>query len=77
MKYYKSDFLTENLHLRTAPKTAQEVYNKLACLCELEQQRDPNANRLYVAPLSKRRERLVNMFWAFTHAEQNKGAATI
>lgn len=77
MKYNKSNFATECVHLRRCPLTAQEAYNKLVCLCELEQRFDTNANRLYVAPLSNRRERLIKMFWAFTHAEQNKGAATI
>ena len=77
MKYYNSNFTTECVHLSRCPLNAQEAHNKLVCLCELEQKFDPNANRLYVAPLSKRRERLVNMFWAFAHAEQNKGAATI
>lgn len=74
MNYVKSDFLSENLRLRRTPTTAQEAYNKLVCLCQLEQRRDPNANRLYVKPLSKRRERIVRMYWAFRYAEKTREA---
>lgn len=66
MNYVKSDFLSESLCLRNTPTTAQEAYNKLVCLCQLEQRRDPNANRFYVKPLSKRRTRIVKIFWAFS-----------
>lgn len=71
MKYQNSDFLTENVHLRSTPQNAKQAYNKIVCLCEQETRRDPRANRLYVAPLSKRRNRLVKMYWAFRKAEQN------
>ena len=77
MKYYNSDFATECVHLRRCPLTAAEAHNKLICLCELEQRFDPNANILYVLPLSKRRKRLVNMFWAFRNTEQKIKAVTI
>lgn len=70
MKYQNSDFLTENVHLRSTPQNAKQAYNKIVCLCEQETRRDPRANRLYVAPLSKRRNRLVKMYWAFRNREQ-------
>lgn len=69
MKYHNSDFLRENLRLRQTPTNSTEAYNKLVCLCELETRRDPRANRFYVLPLSKRRERLSRMFWAFRKME--------
>ena len=72
MKYKNSDFLSENLRLRRMPQSAEQAYNKIVCLCENEQRRHPNANRLYGAPLSKRRERLVKMYWAFQRTEQNR-----
>lgn len=75
MKYQNSDFLTENVHLRSTPQNAKQAYNKIVCLCEQETRRDPRANRLYVAPLSKRRNRLVKMYWAFRKAEQNNKEA--
>lgn len=66
MKYHgKSNFVTECVHLRRTPQNATEAYNKIVCLMQLEQQRDPSANRFYVKPLSKRRERLVRMFDAY------------
>lgn len=75
MKYQNSDFLTENVHLRSTPQNAKQAYNKIVCLCEQETRRDPRANRLYVAPLSKRRNRLVKMYWAFRKAEQRNEEA--
>ena len=77
MKYYNSDFMTEWKHLHRCPINAQEAHNKLVCLCKLEQIYNPNVNKFYVAPLSKRRERLVKMFWGFRKTEQNGEAATI
>lgn len=70
MKYQNSDFLTENVHLRSTPQNAKQAYNKIVCLCEQETRRDPRANKMYVATLSKRRERLVKMYWAFRNREQ-------
>lgn len=75
MKYQNSDFLTENIHLRSTPQNAKQAYNKIVCLREQETRRDPRANRLYVAPLSKRRNRLVKMYWAFRKAEQRNKEA--
>lgn len=75
MKYQNSDFLTENVHLWSTPQNAKQAYNKIVCLCEQETRRDPRANRLYVAPLSKRRNRLVKMYWAFRKAEQRNEEA--
>lgn len=72
MKYQNSHFLPENVHLRRTPQNAEQTYNKLVCLCEQEEMRDPCANRLYVHPLSKRRNRLVKMFWAFRKIEQQQ-----
>lgn len=70
MKYSgNADFLSENLHLRRTPQNATEVYNKLVCLTEHEQRRVPNANRFYVKPLSKRRQRLTRMYWAYRRME--------
>ena len=69
MRYRNSDFLGENLRLHRTPANSQEAYNKLVCLCELETRRDPRANRFYVRPLSKRRERIVKMYWAFKKRE--------
>lgn len=70
MKYHgNTDFVSENLHLRRTPQNATEAYNKLVCLMQLEQQRDLNANRFYVKPLSKRRERLTRMYWAYRRME--------
>lgn len=70
MKYYNSDFQGENLRLRRTPTNSKEAYNKLVCLCELEKRRDPSASMFYVRPLSKRRKRLVRMYWAFRHSEE-------
>ena len=70
MKYLNSNFLTENVHLRHTPENAEQAYNKIVCLCEQEERRDPRANKMYVATLSKRRERLVKMYWAFRNREQ-------
>lgn len=70
MRYHNSDFWSENLMLRRAPKNATEAYNKLVCLMEHEQRRDPAANRFYVRPLSKRRERLIKTFCAFRRMER-------
>lgn len=75
MKYQNSDFLTENVHLRSTPQNAKQAFNKIVCLCEQETRRNPRANRLYVAPLSNRRNRLVKMYWAFRKAEQNSTEA--
>ena len=75
MKYFNgSDFLYENLILRRCPQTARQAYNKLVCLQELELRRDPVARQEQIDPLSrrmiprppsKRRKRLVRMYWAF------------
>ena len=70
MKYHNSDFLHEAVFLRRTPTNRIEAYNKLLCLCELEKRFDPNANSFYVRPLSKRRERLVRMYWAFRKQEE-------
>lgn len=70
MKYQNSDFLTENVHLRSTPQNAKQAYNKIVCLCEQEERRDPRANRMYVKTFSKRMERLVKMYWAFRNREQ-------
>ncbi len=68
MRYRKSDFITENLHLRQVPKTKQETYNKLACLQELTQTR----NTINLHKSSKRYTRLLRMYWAFTKTERMK-----
>ncbi len=65
MKYYSSDFVTEYLRLFQTPKSKRETYNKLTCLMRLEEQRNPNANRIYVQKPSKRRNRLLKMYYAF------------
>lgn len=65
MKYQNSSFWTEVLHLRQTPTNSTEAYNKLVCLRELETRRDPAAYGFTVRPMSKRRERLVRMYWAF------------
>lgn len=70
MKYLNSNFLTENVHLRSTPQNAKQAYNKIVCLCEQEERRDPRANRMYVKTFSKRMERLVKMYWAFRNREQ-------
>lgn len=75
MKYQNSDFLTENVHLRSTPQNAKQAYNKIVCLCEQEDRRDPRANRMYVKTFSKRMERLVKMYWAFRKAEQRNEEA--
>lgn len=69
MKYYNSDFLAENLRLRSTPNNSMEAYNKLACLMECEERRNPDANRFYVYKMSKRRRRIDKMFWAFRRME--------
>ena len=75
MKYFNgSDFLYENLILRRCPKTARQAYNKLVCLRELEQRLDPLGKwerddplqrRMISRPFSKRRIRMIRMYWAF------------
>lgn len=68
MKYKgNTDFFHENLILRRTPKNAIEAYNKLVCLMEHEKKRDQKANSFYVRPFSKRRERIVKMFLAYSH----------
>lgn len=74
MNYVKSDFPSECLRLRRIPTTAQEAHNKLVCLHQLEQRRGPNADRLLSKPYSKRRERIVRMYWAFRYAEKTREA---
>lgn len=68
MKYYGTNFLRENLHLRNTPRNATEAYNKLVCFIQLEQQFDDNANKFYVKPLSKRRKRILRIFDAYKMA---------
>ena len=70
MKYHNSDFLRENLRLRRTPANSTEAYNKLLCLRELETRRGPAVCGPSARPLSKRRERLVRMYWAFRHSEE-------
>lgn len=69
MKYINSNAAREQLYIKQAPRNMQEAYNKLICLMQLERRFDPNANAFTVKKPSKRRERLVKMFWAFKRAE--------
>ena len=69
MKFKNSDFLYENLILRRTPTNSTEAYNKLVCLRELEARRYPVAYDLTGRPLSKRRERIIRMYWAFRKQE--------
>lgn len=64
MKYFESDFLHEILILRRTPQTKEETYNKLLCLRGLETQRN-GVDFFRVNKLSKRRNRLLKMYWAF------------
>lgn len=73
MKYRNgSDFAHENAFLRRTPVTAAETYNKLVCLRELETRRNPERSGFRVGPMSKRRERLTRMFWAFQRLESRR-----
>ena len=66
MKYYKSDFLAECVRLPRTPLDSQECYNKLVCLAEQEKRRNPNYNSFWgFQPYSKRRNRIVKMYWAY------------
>lgn len=67
----KYDFLSENLRLRRMPLNAQEAYNKLKCLDELQATRDTR-NTFCPQNYSKRRERLARMLWAFRNMEVTK-----
>lgn len=71
MKYIKSDFLHENLHLRQLPTNSVETKNKLTCLLENAQKRNPNYARDSVINKkpSKRNKRLVKIYWAFIRKE--------
>lgn len=75
MKYQNSCFSVEAVHIKRTPQTANETYNKLCCLIELEQMFGPRAKRMIHPPLSKRRNRLVKMYWAFRKTEQNSNKA--
>lgn len=81
MKYRNSDFLWENLILRRCPETSEQAYNKLLCLDELAARRDPLEKLarydplqrpMLLRPLSKRRKRIVRMYWAFYNAEKRR-----
>lgn len=67
----KYNFADEYLFLHYTPLTAQETYNKLKCLDELQARLDTRGTfcpRNY----SKRRKRLVRMYWAFRKMEVAK-----
>lgn len=70
MKYIKISDQSELLHIKQTPKSMVESYNKLVCLARLDEQFNPGENRFYVKKLSKRRERLVKMFWVFKHEQE-------
>lgn len=66
MKYHgNTDFLSENLHLRRTPQNSTGAYNKLVCLMQLEKCFVHNDDKFFDKPLSKRRERLTRMYWAY------------
>lgn len=67
MKY---DFLYENLILRRTPKTEEEARYKLQCLDELARRLDPRPE-FCRGHYSKRRARLVKMYWIYKRAEVN------
>lgn len=71
MKYIKSDFLHENLYLRSTPTNSTEAKNKLICLLENAKRRNPFYERDYFLNKepSKRNKRLVKMYWAFKRRE--------
>ena len=65
MKYYNSDFGRECLYMPHTPMNTKEAYNKLVCLRE----RDVRNGKRFNRKLSKRRERLIRMYWAFRKVE--------
>lgn len=64
MKYHNSDFGRECLYMPHTPMNAKETYNKLVCLRERDMR-----NGIEWGKLSKRRERLIRMYWAFRKVE--------
>ena len=66
MKYYNSDFGRECLYMPHTPMNAKETYNKLVCLRERDMR---NGIEWGNYKLSKRRERLIRMYWAFRKVE--------
>lgn len=67
MKYYNSDFGRECLYMPHIPMNAKETYNKLVCLRERDMR---NGMKRFNCKLSKRRERLIRMYWAFRKVGQ-------
>ena len=63
----KYDYLRENLFLPDTPATAEETYLKLMCLDDLADRRDPRPEWCR-GHYSKRRARLVKMYWAYKNA---------
>lgn len=70
MKYINSDYQGENVLIRRTPQNSKEAYNKLICLVEQAERRDPRENKFISLPLSKRRERILKMYWAFKRMEK-------
>lgn len=66
----KYDYLYENLILRRTPNTAQEAYLKLMCLDDLADRRDPRPEWCR-GHYSKRRARIVKMYWAYKNTGIN------
>lgn len=69
MKYHKSNFGRESLILRRIPQNSIEAFNKLVCLREFDTMY--NSSILVPCP-SKRRERILKMYWAFRKMEAKK-----
>ena len=60
--YGTDGFCIEYLNLLRQPRTLNEVDRQLACLSELERN-GPYGNWFNPRPYSKRRQRLVKMYW--------------
>lgn len=65
------DFISEYYELQKTPQTKAEAYNRLKVLDRLEKQ-SKYYNAWNPAPYSKRRNRLVKMFWAFDSLGKKK-----
>ena len=69
MKYIKSYYGREGLYLKYTPINSIEAYNKLVYLRERELRNGTLKTFCTVEKLSKRRERLIKMYWAFRKEE--------
>lgn len=58
--------------LPITPENSAQAYNRLCALDALDKMHNPQGGNFVLRPMSKRRERLLRMYWAFRKKEAQK-----